>query len=89
MEKSLVTKKLSGCLAMYFIRPRVSWERCVRHLLCCYKVGDVVPAQAISQHAPTAELVLNLNEFQLRTTLWFSTTLIEEVSKVDLTTLQA
>lgn len=60
----------------------------MRHLLCCFNAGDVVPSQAISQHTSTDELVLNLDQFQLTIMLWFSTALIEEVSKTDSTRLQ-
>ena len=88
MEKPLVTKKLCAALAAYFLRPHVSWNHCVRHLICCFKAGGVVPSQAVLQHTMTAELVMNLDQFQLMTALWFSTILIEEVGKTDASSLE-
>lgn len=84
----MVLRKVCTCLVSYFLRPSVSWEHCVRHLLCCLIVGDVVSHQALSQHPPTAELVGQLNQLQLLISLWFCAGLIEEVSKTDNASVQ-
>lgn len=88
MEKPFITKKICAALAAYFLRSNVFWTHCVRHLLCCFSVGGVVPSHAISEHVPTAELVLSLGPYQLKTALWFSTILIEEIGQTSVTSLQ-
>jgi hypothetical protein len=88
MEKALVVRKICASLVAYFLRPHVSWKHCVRHLICCFSVGDVVPPQNLSQHPSTAGLVMNLVPMQLTTALWFSTSLIEEVGKTNPASIQ-
>lgn len=88
MEKPLITKKICASLVAYFLRPNISWGHCVRHLLCCFSVGNVVHSHAISKYMPTAELVLSLNPYQLKTALWFSTILVEEVGQTSFTSQQ-
>jgi hypothetical protein len=88
MEKPLVVRKICASLVAYFLRPNVSWRHCVRHLICCFGVGDVVPRQNLSRHPSTAELVTNLDPIQLTTALWFSTSLIEEVGKTNSASIQ-
>jgi hypothetical protein len=88
MEKPLVLRKICASLVAYFLRPRIIWEHCVRHLICCFSVGDVVPSQTVSQHPSTAELVIKLSELQLTTALWFSSNLVEEVGKTNISSLE-
>lgn len=88
MEKPLVIRKICASLVAYFLRPGVTWEHCVRHLICCFSVGEVVPLQAVSQHPSTAELVINLSQLQLTTALWFSTNLVEEVGKTNIASIE-
>lgn len=83
MEKPFVTKKICTSLVAYFLRPQGVWKYCVRHLVHCFSIDDVVPFHVISQNPVTAELVMNLNHFHLMTTLWFSTILVEEVGNTD------
>ena len=88
MEKPFITKKICAALVAYFLRPNVSWRHCVRHLLCCFGIGGVVPSHAVSKQMPTAELILDLEPYQLKTALWFSTILVEEIGQTSFTSLQ-
>ena len=88
MEKPLITKKICASLVAYFLRSKIFWRHCVRHLLCCFNVGGVVPSEAVSKNIPTAALALNLTAYQLKTALWFSTILVEEVGQTSLTSQQ-
>lgn len=45
-------------------------------------------SHAVSQHMPTAELVFNLEPYQLKAALWFSTILVEELGQTSLTSPQ-
>lgn len=87
-EVAMVLRKTCTCLVSYFLQPAVSWEHCLRHLLCCLTVGDVVSHQHLSLHPPTAVLVGLLSQLQLLTSLWFSASLIEEVGKTDSASVQ-
>ena len=82
-EKPLVLRKLCTSLVAYFLRPSVSWDHCIRHLICCFSVGNVVSSQSLSQYPSTAELVSKLNHLQRMTILWFCVCLIEEVGKTN------
>lgn len=83
VEGPLVLRKMCASLVTYFLRPSVSWQHCIRHLLCCFRAGSVVPQQSLSEHPPTDELVRQLSQLQLLTGLWFCVGLVEEVGKID------
>ena len=79
----LVIKKLCSSLVAYFLRASTSWDRCLRHVICCLVVGRYYPHSHLEQLAPTVELLAQSNPLQLKTSLWFSTTLVEEVGKTN------
>lgn len=82
-EGALVLRKMCASLVTYFLRPSVSWQHCIRHLLCCFRAGSVVAQQSLSENPPTDELVRQLSQLQLLTGLWFCVGLVEEVGKTD------
>lgn len=82
-EGALVLRKMCASLVTYFLRPSVSWQHCVRHLLCCFRAGGAVAQQTLSENPPTDELVRQLSQLQLLTGLWFCVGLVEEVGKTD------
>ena len=45
-------------------------------------------SHAVSEHIQTTELVLNLEPYQLKAALWFSTILVEEIGQTSLTSQQ-
>lgn len=82
-EGALVLRKMCASLVTYFLRPSVSWQHCIRHLLCCFRAGSPVAQQSLSENPPTDELVRQLSQLQLLTSLWFCVGLVEEVGKTD------
>lgn len=82
-EGPLVLRKMCASLVTYFLRPSVSWQNCIRHLLCCFRAGSSVALQSLSEYPPTDELVRQLSQLQLLTGLWFCVGLVEEVGKLD------
>ncbi len=82
-EGALVLRKMCASLVTYFLRPSVSWQHCIRHLLCCFRAGSAVAQQSLSEYPPTDELVRQLSQLQLLTGLWFCVGLVEEVGKTD------
>ena len=86
-EGPLVTRKLCSTLVAYFMQPSVSWDRCIRHLLYCFYANIGVP-NTLDRYPPTTELISGLSQEQLITTVWFVTSLIEEVGKTSSDSIQ-
>lgn len=80
-DSSFVIRKLCSALVAYFLRPSTTWDKCLRHLLCCFTASRVVGTEEISQFPPPSELLGNLSIVQFKATLWFLTMLVEEVGK--------
>ncbi|KAL8734875.1 MAG: hypothetical protein Q9166_001227 [cf. Caloplaca sp. 2 TL-2023] len=82
-DGALVTKKLCTALVAYFLRPSVSWDRCLLHLVCCLGEGNAVSYEQLmsSSYTEASQVVQSLEKPQLLTALWFATTLVEEVGK--------
>ncbi|KAL9030625.1 MAG: hypothetical protein Q9196_001281 [Gyalolechia fulgens] len=89
-EGSLVIRKLCTSLVAYFLRPMVTWNRCLLHLVCCLRQGDAVDyEQLMSSHdQDAAQVIPNLSKAQLLTALWFAVTLVEEVGKTSHASIQ-
>lgn len=86
----MVVRKLCASLVAYFLRPTVSWPKCLLQLLSCLNAGGAVAYEHLmSDHAEGAAQILpTLGRSQLLTALWFSVTLIEEVGKTSPTSIQ-
>ncbi|KAL8782535.1 MAG: hypothetical protein Q9213_005300 [Squamulea squamosa] len=84
-ERAKVIKKLCAALVAYFLRSPASWARCLLHLICSMSEGKPVNyVDMMSVHYQYAtQKVKILDQSQLRTALWFATTLVEEVGKTD------
>ena len=76
-------KKLCSALVSYFLRLPSKWQRCIRHLLTSLNHGEVVPVTCLDQVASTEHLLASLNYSQIIVSLWFSAGLVEEVGKID------
>ncbi len=87
-EGPLVIRKLCSSLIAYFLRPSVSWEHCIRHIICCFSVGDVVPRDCLPQQPSTDQLVGKISRLHLITMMWFCAGLIEEVGKTNSSSLE-
>ncbi|KAI4095613.1 MAG: hypothetical protein LQ344_001544 [Seirophora lacunosa] len=86
-EAPLVTRKLCSSLVAYFLRPTVSWDRCLLHLVCCLNAGDAVNYGQLmsSPDKDVTRVVPNLGKTQLLASIWFALNLVEEVSKTSST----
>lgn len=82
-EGPLVIRKLCSSLVAYFLRPSISWDECLRHLLCCLVAGGVVNHEDLPRYDSSIWLMTALNDLQLKTLLWLSTSLVEEVGKTN------
>lgn len=56
---------------------------CVKHVILCLFADEAVGIEAIQDAPETSLLVSRLSQEKLSAALWFSTTLAEEVEKVD------
>ncbi|KAI4213711.1 MAG: hypothetical protein LQ351_003677 [Letrouitia transgressa] len=81
-EGQLVLRKLCTSLVAYFLCPLASWDKSLRHLLCCFQAGSAVRTDALGQFPSTSDLIRRMDRLQTLTILWFATTLIEEVGKI-------
>ncbi|KAI9818503.1 MAG: hypothetical protein M1827_000562 [Pycnora praestabilis] len=81
-EGPLVVRKLCSALVAYFLRPNVSWEKCIRHLICSFCNGEAILLESMGQYPATPDLVPRLSHPQAAAAFWFSSTLVEEVGKI-------
>lgn len=77
----VVIRKVCSALVAQFLRSRTPWDRCLRHLLCCFAAGTVVGVEQTRQFHPTNDTFLKLDILELKSSLWFMTALLEEVGK--------
>lgn len=89
-EGALVIRKICTSLVAYFLRPLVTWNRCLLHLASCLQHRDVVNyEQLMSSHDQDASQVIpNLSKTQLLASIWFAVTLVEEVGKTNHASIQ-
>ena len=79
----LALKKLCSALVVFFLRFPSSWRLCIRHLVACFSHGAVVPLESVNQSPETSEFPVWLGADEVIAILWFSTTLVDEVGKID------
>ena len=77
----VVIRKVCSALVAQFLKSTTPWDRCLRHLLCCFAAGTVVGVEETRQFHPTNDTFLKLSILELKTSLWFMTALLEEVGK--------
>ena len=82
-EGPLVLRKLCSTLVAYFLRPSVSWDHCVRHVICCMRFGDIISRDNLSSMPPTGDMLSHLDALKIKTVLWFAAALVEEVGKTN------
>ncbi|TVY21258.1 Importin beta-like protein [Lachnellula arida] len=79
-EGPLVMRKLCSTLVSYFLQFSVSWTRCVKHLMYCLCMNRAVPYDdALSESPNIAVLAAGLSNETAIATLWFASSLVEEV----------
>ena len=60
----------------------------MRHIICCFSMGDVVSRHIISQNPSITHLIGKLSRAHLITMMWFSAGLIEEVGKTNSSSIE-
>ena len=80
-EAALVTRKLCTALAVYFVQSVGSWQRCIRHLMCCFHANTVLHESVLDTYAADNEVLSTLSFSQVITTIYFANVLAEEVGK--------
>ncbi|KFX90214.1 hypothetical protein V490_06567 [Pseudogymnoascus sp. VKM F-3557] len=79
----LALRKLCSTLVVYFLHFSASWTMCVKHVILCLFADEAVGIETLQDAPETSLLVSRLSPEKLSAALWFSTTLAEEVEKVD------
>ena len=81
-EGPLVLRKLCSALVAYLLRPSVTWDCCVKQLICSFSLDAVVSQQNLASCQTVHEALGKLTKLQVKTVLWFSETFIQEISKI-------
>ncbi|KAF4504396.1 hypothetical protein G6O67_008335 [Ophiocordyceps sinensis] len=82
----LVSRKLSSAVATHFIHFHRLWPRYVHHLTVCLASRQSHSPNAIDDTVDTAAALGNLQPGQLQAALWVVTSVMEDVSRIDLNT---
>lgn len=82
-EGALVVRKLCSTLVTYFLQFSTSWTNCVKHLMYCVCIEQPSPYGTLGDAPETAVLVQNMLNEKAIAILWFASTLVEEVGKMD------
>lgn len=87
-EQRFVLRKLCSTLAAFFINPNSSWQFPVRHVLTSFCGGQLTEHEDTEDFYKSRARVQHMNPLQLRNTLWLSSSIVEEVTKIDLKGLE-
>jgi hypothetical protein len=82
-EGPLVLRKLCSTLVVYFLQFSASWTRCVKHVIYCLCLGQVLPYGTLEESPETTLLIENITSEKATVVLWFASSLVEEVGKTD------
>ncbi len=80
-------RKVCSTLAAFFLHPNSSWQLPIRHLLTFY-------GAQVSEHEETDDVqktwdnIQHVSPSQLRSVLWLGSSLVEEVTKLDVKGLE-
>ncbi|KAF4811013.1 Importin beta-like protein kap111 [Colletotrichum tropicale] len=81
---ALVIRKLSSALVTFFLHFPTRWESCIRHLCWSLSEGAHLSQERISPTSDLSGLLQSLHPRKLQAALWFSGTLVDESSKVEM-----
>jgi hypothetical protein len=82
-EQDYVKRKICSTLVAYFMQFPTSWNRCIKHLMCCMVANEVLPHDALESTPESTILVQNMTSAQAIPLFWFASNLVEEVAKTD------
>jgi len=86
-ESTLVLRKLCSVLVAFFMLAKVDWRLCIRHIIVCFRHGQVFDTETAvtmypSEH-PLADLWVSLSSKQKDFVLAFTTSLAEDAARVE------
>lgn len=82
-EQPYVLRKVCSTLAAYFLHPNSSWQFPVRHVLKSLCDGQVAEHGGLDTVQEIWSTVPHVKPSQLRGVLWLASSLIEELTKLD------
>ena len=81
-DAPFVLLKLCSTITAYFIKDN-TWYLAVRQLATFLLHGQYVPSESLPDTCKMKDFIYSMNSHQLCGTLWFASTLVEEVSRLD------
>lgn len=81
-ECDIVVRKLCSSLVTFSAQKNASWDRLVRHVVCCFSANKVVSEDVLEQFPPTEQLVSAFNSAQVPALLALTTILAEDAGRV-------
>lgn len=85
-DSAMVIRKLCSALVAYYLRPKVTWDRIVMHLV--ERLAKAQNRFGNPVNEEFAELIQRLDDNQLFSMLWFVETLVHDLALVDTSSLQ-
>ena len=86
-ESILVLRKLCSVLVGFFMLAKVDWRLCIRHIIVCFRHGQVFDTEtAVTMYPsahPLADLLESLSIKQKDFVLAFTTSLTEDAARVE------
>lgn len=83
-NNALVPRKLSSALATYFIHFHNLWPNYVRHLVTCSVSHHFHNPFNLDSSDEISNLLVNTEKDNLKAVLWVITSVMEDVTKIDL-----
>ncbi|GAB0135516.1 hypothetical protein EsDP_00003851 [Epichloe bromicola] len=83
-NNALVPRKLSSALATYFIHFHKLWPNYVRHLVACSVSHHFHNPFNLDSSDEISNLLVNVEKDNLKAVLWVITSVMEDVTKIDL-----
>ncbi|RCI10987.1 hypothetical protein L249_5439 [Ophiocordyceps polyrhachis-furcata BCC 54312] len=84
-DSLLVLKKLSSAIATYFIQFHYLWPCYLRHLVICLASSRSLSTKATLDTGDTTAALNSLCAKRLQAVIWVLTSVMEDVSRIDLT----
>jgi hypothetical protein len=81
-DAPFVLLKLCSTITAYFIKDN-TWQTAVKQLAASLLRGQYVPLEGLADTGFTTELMCSMKFRQLRGVLWFASTLVEDVSRLN------
>ena len=81
-DAPFVLLKLCSAITAYFVKDD-TWQTSLRQVFISLLQGQYVPSESVANNHNLIQSLLSMNFHQLRGALWFASTLVEDVSRLD------